>query len=359
LEATGRSGADEGFDVRAWETLGLFDFSSEDGEDGETRRDTDDNVRERQWLIQCKREKSISPSKLEKYLAELPDPRSVEIYGIIFVAACDFSKKTRDKFYEVTRQRGFTEVKLWGKAEIEDQLFQPKNDNLLFAYFGISLQIRQRSQKAAVRARLALKRQAHKVLSPHTPVLIRDASDDRYPYPDLDTKLPLIGRRRWKVFQFEGSHYDGLRFCVFRAPAYIADDGQHWDYAEGCGRVFLHSSQDPWRTNESEREEEEARALHHAAMEKWETLGRSRAWLEEFLVLPFDNVLAIDESGDDIFNEPHIYVSRFDGRSFPFLPEKFCQLQTIDRFSQIACNGDPANRVQIFERLPDASTPER
>lgn len=38
---------------------------------------------------------------------------------------------------------GVREPYLCGKAEIEDLLFQPKNDHLLFTYFRFSLAIRQ------------------------------------------------------------------------------------------------------------------------------------------------------------------------------------------------------------------------
>jgi Restriction endonuclease len=265
LEATGRSGSDEGFDVRAWEsTVPVADSDTAE----EQNDDAEDTATVRQWLIQCKREKTIPPSKLKGYLAELPDVQSEGLYGIIFVAACDFSKAARDVFYGETRERGFMEVKLWGKAELEDQLFQPKNDHLLFAYFGISLQVRQRTLKTTVRARLSTKRQAKKTLTLLTPVLIRDASDERYPYPDPDKSLKLIERRRWRVIECEGCHHDGVWFSVFRAPAYIADDGESWDYAEGTGQLFLHSFQDPWRTAESENDEEVKRPIHAKAMEK-------------------------------------------------------------------------------------------
>jgi hypothetical protein len=61
-------------------------------------------------------------------------------------------------------------------------LFQPKNDHLLFAYIGVSLQMRKRSLKTEIRARLATKRKAKKVLGNFRPTLIRDASEDRYPW---------------------------------------------------------------------------------------------------------------------------------------------------------------------------------
>ena len=168
LEATGRSGSDEGFDARAWE-LTVPDVDEGAAEDQSD--ETEDTRNARQWLIQCKREKIITPAKLKGYLDDLPDVQDEGLYGIIFVTACDFSKAARDVFYSTTRERGFMEVKLWGKAELEDQLFQPKNDHLLFAYFGISLQMRQRTLKTAVRARLSMKKQAMKLLTESSPVL--------------------------------------------------------------------------------------------------------------------------------------------------------------------------------------------
>jgi hypothetical protein len=206
-------------------------------------------------------------------------------------------------------------------------------------------------------AGLAMKRKAHKALSSFSPVLIRDASDDRYPYPDPNKKLSPIERRRWKVFRFEGCHHDGIWFTVFRAPAYIADDGEHWDYAEGTGRIFLDPFEDPWRAAESEREDDVQRVAYSAAMTKWDTFNHDRAWLEEFLVLPYDNILALDEEGDDVFKHPQIYVAVFDGKAAPFLAGLRVKLETIDRFSLRYCAADPDKRVEIFDRLSSGIDP--
>src|SRR5262245_23218299 len=58
LEATGRTGADEGFDIRGRE------IHSAPETDDEEEPNT---VEERIWLIQCKREKAITPSKITRY----------------------------------------------------------------------------------------------------------------------------------------------------------------------------------------------------------------------------------------------------------------------------------------------------
>ena len=143
LEATGRSGSDEGFDARGWELAAeeLTDIAEQAEDDGEQIP----TVPLRQWLVQCKRERAIGPTKLAQYVKGLPKAADAELYGLIFAASSDFSKRARDRFFSAARDAGFAEAHLWGRSEIEDQLMQPKNDHLLFAFFGISLRIRERS----------------------------------------------------------------------------------------------------------------------------------------------------------------------------------------------------------------------
>lgn len=123
LEPTGRLGTDDGYDVRGTEVL-----ANASGRE------------ERLWQIQCKREKSITPKKLEAYLKDMIPSAATVPHGVILAAPCDFSKKARDLFQNELQGRGVREFYLWGKADIEDLLYRPNNDHLLYAYFGISLQ---------------------------------------------------------------------------------------------------------------------------------------------------------------------------------------------------------------------------
>lgn len=86
------------------------------------------------------------------------------LYGIVFAAACEFSKATRDLFRARTRAMGVAEAHLWGRGELEDMLYQPKNDDVLFTFFGVSLRIRRQSAAAEVRRRLVVKRKAMRLL---------------------------------------------------------------------------------------------------------------------------------------------------------------------------------------------------
>src|SRR6185437_12464268 len=108
IEPTGRGGADDGYDARAWERISPPEEQNGDDEDGAPAT--------RVWLVQCKREKQISPKKLREYLDGLPQSVEEPIYGVIFAAACDFSKMARDTFRTRTRELGFSEAYLWGKA---------------------------------------------------------------------------------------------------------------------------------------------------------------------------------------------------------------------------------------------------
>lgn len=342
LEATGRQGSDDGFDARAYE-IDVDSGPLENEED--TPFETDTINTGRLWLIQCKRERSIGPAKIEKYLRELPGPED-GVYGLLFAAACDFSKTTRDRCYAMARDRGFSEVHLWGKAEIEDALFQPKNDHLLFAYFGLSLQVRRRSLQTRIRARLATKKKCLRVLHPHQSVLVIDASDERYPYPDPGEERPWQQRRRWQVWQFGEVTSRGITVLLERSFAYVADDQVTWDRVDTVNDAReVHDN--PWLSRDRDRFAE-SHAVRAAAMTQWDAFPEAnRAWYEVEGHIPFDTILAIDEDGDPHFHGPHIYVQLWDEAKGPFVG--FSEtLEGIDRYRPLAARPDPERRKAVF-----------
>ncbi|RYZ81068.1 MAG: hypothetical protein EOP04_24705, partial [Proteobacteria bacterium] len=178
---------------------------------------------------------------MRSHLDDIPVASTQDLYGVIFVAACDFSKATRDVFRVWCRSRGISEAHIWGKAELEDQLYQPKNDGLLFAYFGFSLRIRRRSNKTELRARLSMKRKAERVLQHYQAVLLRDPTDERYPYVPEGQSAG-----RWRVAQFTEHHPLGIVFIVRRYFAYLADDEIHWDYIEKSESSGVNPHEDYW-----------------------------------------------------------------------------------------------------------------
>src|SRR3954468_14268806 len=65
LEATGRSGSDDGFDARGLEVVEAPDAVAPVGQDELDDETAVDGTADRLWLIQCKRERTITPAKLK------------------------------------------------------------------------------------------------------------------------------------------------------------------------------------------------------------------------------------------------------------------------------------------------------
>jgi len=348
LEATGRSGSDSGFDVRGYEITAKEPQSftpSDEDEPADERSTVDEGVNDRLWLIQCKRERAIGPKALLKYLDDTVLDQNEKLHGLVFTAACDFSKKARDDFATKCRAMGVEEWHLWGKAELEDRLFRPENDHLLFAYFGISLTVRRRSQRADLRARLAMKRKAHRILNAHshTSILLRSPEAAGYPY--LDDLVNFRKNPLWMVWPYRGMAHEGLKFCVERYFAYLSDDGKSWDAAMAVNDARGHSHEDPWFGED--RQDDKRQAIY----EFWNSIPEAnRAWLEVVGIVPLDNILDIDELGDEFVQAPHLYAPFSLGKRGPFKVFK-AEVETIDQWNRRSFHPHTATDGRI-EQFP-------
>lgn len=305
LEATGRSGTDDGFDARGLEII-------DTGELLETLDDADEEDSEkalgaeRLWLIQCKREKAIGPSKLATYLSEISLAPGENLYGVIFVAACDFSKRARDTYFDWCRTHGIAEGHIWGKGELEDMLYQPKNDNLLFAYFGISLTIRRRTIASQLRSELATKRKLYRTVAKSSAeILVRDPSETDYPYVESGKKPTA-----WGVYEPEELTHLGLQARAKLFYAYVDRATGEWDAADVVDSM---RSDHPWQVDDPEHTK-----LDDAARETWMALPElNRGWLRVSCFIPLRNIVAIDELGDEVFGGTHVYAT-FHPKHGPF-----------------------------------------
>ena len=174
IEGTGRSGGDDGFDIRAYERLADSAPTSDDPD-----RDAEEihPMMGNRWIIQCKREREIGPKKLKEILNDIDasDPP----YGYILAASANFSKQSYDAFRDTLLEKGVMEFYLWGKPELEDMLHQPKNDRILFTFFGISLVSRRRSRSTEIRFAVTNKNKLYRIFGDedpgHRPVMLRDS----------------------------------------------------------------------------------------------------------------------------------------------------------------------------------------
>lgn len=319
LEPTGRLGADDGYDARGFEIVDEQVLETDnDSEENEIETKT---LPDRLWQLQCKREKTITPSKLEKYLDEMI-PKGADIpHGVIFAAPCDFSKKTRDVFQQKLRNKGVQEFYLWGKADLEDMLMLPKNDNLLFAYFGISLTIRRRSLKSEITSLLTTKRKTVRFLGAikgrsYTPVLVRDANDKNYPWIEKSGLEEFRKKPRWKMYYFVGHEYDGIRLLTRKYYAYKETDPKNgkllkWDASEEVNLAIVHD--DYWNHDKDKGDVNYRGYMFSQGMEK-----ENRAYLETEAVIPYEKIIEIDNLGDTRAECPHIFVDVRDGSWFDY-----------------------------------------
>jgi hypothetical protein len=129
IEAIGRSGGDGGVDIRAFEAV--------------------PGSSDRAWFIQCKREQaSIGPARIRAIAQEAVPEESEPPFGFILVAASDFSRSSRDALYADMSRRGVAETYLWGRAELEDLLYLPKNEPVLRTFFDVASAEAEKKQEA-------------------------------------------------------------------------------------------------------------------------------------------------------------------------------------------------------------------
>jgi hypothetical protein len=342
LEATGRAGCDGGFDARGLEIVPDGDTPELEDDGGDADQRLTSTASDRLWLIQCKREKSIGPKQLAAYLKDIQLQQGETLHGIIFAAACDFSKKAHDTFTTACRSLGIQECYLWGKAALEDMLFQPKNDHLLFAYFGFSLSIRQRNLQSTLRRDIATKKRLNGVVerlrehTGHEILIIRNAFGDIY--PNNPKRAARFDATHWRICPFEELSHKGL---VIEFAAYLAfTDGEAWDAADQdrLHRSHLHLSR-MWQGREDDADYDGVNTL-------WQGFPQAnRAWLRVLGVIPYDRILGIDDIGDDYFALPHVYC-RYEGR-FPFT-DTYGRLEPIAGMDKRWVTVDDKHRVVKF-----------
>lgn len=324
IEATGKGGGDDGFDIRAYECATT---TSVDEEGNEVVRPMDGNV----WMIQCKREKVLPPSKITKILEDI-DPDNPP-YGYILAAATNFSKKAYDTFRDELTKLGVLEFHLWGNATLETELHQPKNDRILFTFFGISNVRRRRSRATEIRSEVTNKNRVMRVLGDnpaHSWILARDSKDRHYPYKseyaDFDE------RPCWKDYEVVELHPRGVIVLMKRCYAYFDESKKTFDLAEPP--ITLHNPHDRTQDTDRDREEREKLSL---VRDYWERLPqKNQAMYYLNGIIRYEDMLVIDDKGDSWNEIPHIFVDFLDGSAvsgtFAYLEKGQRQIE-LDEFS--------------------------
>jgi hypothetical protein len=305
IEATGRSGNDGGFDVRAYEKVEASSQARDEDEDQEETHPMAGNL----WMIQGKREKELGPKRVKEILTDIDSKNPP--YGYILAASANFSKDSYDIFREELRKKGVMEFYLWGKAELEDMLHLPKNDRILFTFFGISLVSKRRSRATEIRQVIINKNKLYRILGEgrdfYKSVLFRDSKDSKYPYKpeykDFD-KQP-----RWREYKVVDYHPLGLIVNVRKHFAYIDTEKKEYDYTEAINLIY--------RESDSQEEKDKQQKDRDKIENHWENLPhRNQATFFRNGLIHYEDMLVIDDKGDGLHKFPHIFVD-FDFRTGP------------------------------------------
>lgn len=307
IEATGRGGGDDGFDIRAYEKVEIISQSeNEKKEIVEEIHPMEGNL----WMVQGKREKEIGPKKLKAYLKDVDEKNPP--YGYILAASTNFSKKSYDIFREELKRKGVMEFYLWSKAELEDMLHLPKNDRILFTFFGFSLVSKRRSRTTEIRSVVNIKNKLYKILGEgqqfYRHILMRDLKDIHYPYKkdykDFD-KYP-----RWKEFIAFGQHPLGLLCHNHEYLAYIDIEKKEWDFTDEVDLIF------PEVENENDQKARIGKQeLVNDVYDFFPRKMQGRFVIDR--LAKYADIVLVDERGDEKYGFPHLYVD-FLGDLGPF-----------------------------------------
>lgn len=307
IEATGRSGGDDGFDIRAYEKVEVISQTENSkNEVVEEIHPMEGNL----WMIQGKREKEIGPKKLKEYMDDVDEKNPP--YGYVLAASANFSKKAYDVFREELRKKGVMEFYLWSKSELEDMLHLPKNDRILFTFFGYSLVSKRRSRTTEIRSAVNMKNKIYRALGDgqdfHKSVLIRDIKDTHYPYKDQYKDFEK--KPRWKEYIACDYHPLGLWCHSHKYLAYVDNEKKQWDFTKEVDLVF--------RQKESNEEQKERIEKQELVNSVWEFFPRSKqGYFIIDCIVEYNDILLVDDKGDVLYKFPHLYVD-FVGDNGPF-----------------------------------------
>jgi hypothetical protein len=307
IEATGRSGADSGVDIRAFEKTDP-ELDRDDDEE-ESPPSKEGNL----WIIQCKRERELGPARIIKIIKDGVS-KDQPPYGYVLAAPVNFSAKAYDVFRATLAELGVTEFQLLGRAELEDMLYLPKNDRILFAFFGMSLVSKKRSRVTEIRSVVNNKNKLYKIFGEgdhnHTfskHVLVRDTND--YHYPHIEKYRDFEKNPRWREYIAISHHVEGIRFNMHEYFAYVDRDKKEWDFTSAIDLVH--------RTEPDQKKQDTKHDLRAAIEDFWVhmPLVRQAKYVVDGLIEYADFDL-IDKEGDAVYKMPHFYVDFRNGGPF-------------------------------------------
>ena len=317
LEATGGMGSDDGYDIRGWEKVKDVVDVEDDSDDEEivSKKITKTNL----WMVQCKRVAKIGPTEIKNIVDDaLKDLKKDQIpFGYMIIASAGFSKKSHDTFREKMKEYGVQEYYLWGKDKLEDLLFMPINDQLLFAYFGISISVKKRKIVSNIKYKIGVKNKLLKLFNGdnrnshiNESVLLIDLNDEKYPYKN--EYKDFKSNPKWRKYIVCELYPNGIAIKM----------NEHYGYYDKVNKLFDFYKPIDLLNRESEMYDEEKREkefkLRPKILDIWNFLPtENKGRLTRYGFIKYENIIVIDPEGDSLFPMPHLFVE-FKDKKGPF-----------------------------------------
>ncbi|HTQ10650.1 MAG TPA: restriction endonuclease [Fimbriimonadaceae bacterium] len=293
LEPTGLLGDDEGIDI-----LGVEATASEESPENRT------------WRFQCKRYRRLGPAQVRAVVREVVPDKTNAPHGLVIAAACNLTSDAILAFHDEAKKLGVEEAQFWSKAKMEDLLFQPENDHLLFAYFNISLRTRRRSDLERIRHTMVVKRKLLTAFGAETlaeasykDVIVRDINDSHYPR----TPPGKGSLRSWHAARALWANHEHLVLELCRWVGWRKPDGT-WDLDEETKEQceihelqFQEIEEDNANQEESRRRHRERVLLEDSIPKEQRVDVVGAGWL------PYAAVLEVDPIGDPRVQAPHLF----------------------------------------------------
>ena len=141
-----------------------------------------------------------------------------------------------------------------------------------------------------------------------------------------------------------------MRLQVGRFFAYLADDGEVWDHFSSYDDDRSQSTyENPWADPEKAMSYEDRGRL----LQFWDKLSdNNKSWFVRAIFIKYDDILAIDEKGDDVARIPHLYTTV----GVPCAGVTYIEsVRAYD--TRILYNLDPTKRLNIFPSTIDGLPP--
>ena len=281
IDHDGRSGSDDGVDIRAVERL----------EDGSLR----------DWFVQCRRYQKVAMAQLKKAVNDslAKTQRIPEV--LLVVVGCDVSQKARFAYEEYAMKKGVINPLLWQASNLEAKLYSDHPD-LLFAFFGISLAQRERSREGKVKRNLAMKRRLGRIIKSTDKgrrLIIRSIDDEVYPDVDNTSSGQISS---WFRIEFHRFYHNGIEVILDVVYCIVERGNTAWE--SRWAKIYPHEEGIKYIGENRGNEEDGYNFYDHIDKNKYTicktySLGR----------IPYRNIVECDEDGDGYYPYPHLYCT--------------------------------------------------